>query len=116
MNDSTSTSMSQVLGQVGLLSVWAFGIIFIRQRWRRSILRAAPPRTGGLLVLRVFKRAAQSEEFLDRLLSFWRFAAPVDFIAGPDLAGAAIEPDEFFGFIRGAWAIGLCGRRRRSTL
>ena len=101
VNGSTSTTMGQVLGQVGLLSVWAFGIIFIRQRWRRSILRAAPPRTGGLLVLRVFKRAPQSEEFLDRLLSFWRFAAPVDFIAGPDLAGAAIEPDEFFGFIRG---------------
>ena len=57
VNDSTSTTMGQVLGQVGLLSVWAFGIIFIRQRWRRSILRAAPPRTGGLLVLRVFKRA-----------------------------------------------------------
>jgi len=101
LNGSASTSVGQVLEQVGLLSVWAFGIMGIRQRWRRSILRGAPTRTGGLLVLRVFKRAAQSEEFLDRLLSFWRFAAPVDFIAGPDLAGATMEPDEFFGFIRG---------------
>ena len=36
---------------------------------------------------------------MGQLLSFWRFAAPVRLIAGPDLAGANIEPDEFFAFI-----------------
>jgi hypothetical protein len=37
---------------------------------------------------------------MDRLLARWRFAAPVWMIAGPDLAGALMEPDEFFAYLR----------------
>jgi hypothetical protein len=81
------------------LPVWAFVIVFAVGRWRQRLLRKNPPTAGDLLILRVFKRAARSETFIDRLLSFWRFAAPVRLIAGPDLAGASIEPDEFFAFI-----------------
>lgn len=81
------------------LPVWALAIVFTVGKWRQRVIRGNPPAAGDLLLLRVFKRAARSETFIDRLLSFWRFAAPVRLIAGPDLAGASIEPDEFFAFI-----------------
>jgi hypothetical protein len=92
---------SDWLVSIGALLAWTYTIVFIRGRWRRRLMRRNPPAVGDLLVLRVFKQAAPSETFIDRLLSFWRFAAPVRLIAGPDLAGASIEPDEFFAFIRG---------------
>jgi hypothetical protein len=81
------------------LPVWAFVMVFAVSKWRQRLIRSNPPAAGDLLILRVFKQAARSETFIDRLLSFWRFAAPVRLIAGPDLAGASIEPDEFFAFI-----------------
>jgi hypothetical protein len=74
------------------------------RRWQRGILRKAPAPLGPLLVLRVFKGAAHSEAFMDRLMSFWRFAAPVWMIGGTDLAGANMEPGEFFAFLRGRLA------------
>ena len=64
--------------------------------WAR---RAAAPPLGALLMLRVFKPSQRSESFTDRFLARWRFAAPVWMIAGPDLAGAYMEPDEFFAFL-----------------
>jgi hypothetical protein len=51
------------------------------------------------LLLRVFKPSARSEAFMDRFMARWRFVAPVWMIAGPDLAGAYMEPDEFFAFV-----------------
>jgi hypothetical protein len=81
------------------LPAWAFAIAFTVGKWRQRLIRGNSPAAGDLLLLRVFKQAARSETFIDRLLSFWRFAAPVRLIAGPDLAGASIEPDEFFAFI-----------------
>ncbi len=66
-------------------------------RW--AVRRAEPPR-AALLLLRVFKPSRRSEAFIDRFLARWRFAAPVWMIAGPDLAGALMEPDEFFAFLR----------------
>ena len=101
---SQGTSVGTMLGEVGALLAWTFIIMLGGRTWRRRVLRTAPPPTGGLLILRVFKRPVQSEELIDRLLSYWRFAAPVHFIAGPDLAGASIEPDEFFAFMRGQLA------------
>jgi hypothetical protein len=61
--------------------------------------RAAPPPLPAMLLLRVFKPSARSEDFMDRFLARWRFIAPVWMIAGPDLAGAYMEPDEFFAFV-----------------
>lgn len=61
--------------------------------------RAAPPPLPAMLLLRVFKPSARSEDFMDRFLARWRFVAPVWMIAGPDLAGAYMEPDEFFSFM-----------------
>jgi hypothetical protein len=66
----------------------------------RWAVRRAPPPLPPLLLLRVFKPSARSEEFMDRFLARWRFAGPVWMIAGPDLAGAYMEPDEFFLFIQ----------------
>lgn len=66
--------------------------------WAR---RRAPPPCGALLMLRVFKPSARSEAFTDRFLARWRFAGPTWMIAGPDLAGGHLEPDEFFAFLRG---------------
>jgi hypothetical protein len=94
------SSLRDLVELVAVLGAWTWIVTLVRRRWRSRVVRAAPPPAGGLLILRVFKRAAQSEVFIDRLLSLWRFAGPVDFIAGPDLAGASIEPDEFFAFIR----------------
>lgn len=74
--------------------------------WRWAMLRSlarlmaqAPPVLPALLMLRVFKPSHRSEAFTDRLLARWRFAAPVWMIAGPDLAGACMEPDEFFAWL-----------------
>jgi len=93
-------SLRRLVALAAALAAWTVIVMLVRRRWRGRVLRSAPPPAGGLLILRVFKRAAQSEVFIDRLLSLWRFAGPVDFIAGPDLAGASIEPDEFFTFMR----------------
>ncbi len=95
-----AASLRELVELAIALSAWTCIVMLVRRRWRRRVVRAAPPPAGGLLILRVFKRAAQSEVFIDRFLSLWRFAGPVDFIAGPDLAGASIEPDEFFAFMR----------------
>lgn len=66
-------------------------------RWARH--GAAAP-CGALLMLRVFKPSTRSEAFTDRFLARWRFAGPTWMIAGPDLAGGHLEPDEFFAFLR----------------
>jgi hypothetical protein len=47
------------------------------------------------MLLRVFKPSERSEAFIDRFLARWRFAGPVWMIAGPDLAGAFMEPTNF---------------------
>jgi len=67
----------------------------------RRAVRAAAPSIGALLFLRVFKPSKRSEAFTDRFFAYWRFAAPVWMIAGPDLSGAYLEPNEFFAYLRG---------------
>jgi hypothetical protein len=68
--------------------------------WLRVIARSAAPPLRPLLLLRVFKGSSASEAFLDRFVAYWRFAGPVWMIGGPDLAGAQMEPTEFFAFLR----------------
>jgi hypothetical protein len=67
----------------------------------RGAVRTAAPSIGALLFLRVFKPSKRSEEFTDRFFAYWRFAAPIWMIAGPDLTGAYLEPNEFFAYLRG---------------
>jgi hypothetical protein len=86
---------------VGLLVVllWLAWRVTQRLALRWAVRRAAPARSP-LLLLRVFKPSGRSEAFMDRFLARWRFAAPVWMIGGPDLAGALMEPDEFFAYLR----------------
>ncbi|HET9976710.1 MAG TPA: hypothetical protein VFQ20_04685, partial [Burkholderiaceae bacterium] len=72
----------------------------VQRRVVAGLARSAPARGPALLVLRVFKPSARSESFMDRLLARWRFVGPTWMIAGPDLAGAFMEPDEFFVWLR----------------
>ena len=90
---------------VGLFVVlqWLAWRVAQRLALRWAVRRAAPPRSP-LLLLRVFKPSGRSEAFMDRFLARWRFAAPVWMIGGPDLAGALMEPDEFFAYLRRALA------------
>jgi hypothetical protein len=73
------------------------GVQRLALRWT---VRRAPKPLGALLLLRVFKPSERSEAFTDRFLARWRFAGPVWMIAGPDLAGAYLEPDEFFAYLQ----------------
>jgi hypothetical protein len=75
--------------------VWRV-VLGLAMRWA---VRRAAPALPPLLLLRVFKPSNRSEAFIDRFLARWRFFAPTWMIAGPDLAGAFMEPDEFFAFI-----------------
>jgi len=86
--------------------VLAVVIIWLLWRWLQAsalhaVVRTADPSIGPLLLLRVFKPSGRSQAFTDRFFAYWRFAAPVWMIAGPDLAGAYMEPDEFFKYLRG---------------
>lgn len=85
-----------VLAGVVMWLVWR---VAQRLALRWAVRHAEPPR-AALLLLRVFKPSQRSEAFIDRFLARWRFAAPVWMIAGPDLAGALMEPDEFFAYLR----------------
>ncbi len=95
--DKTGGSMEWV----GLLVVlmWLIWRVMQRLALRWAVRKAAPP-LPPLLLLRVFKPSGRSEAFIDRFLARWRFAAPIWMIAGPDLAGALMEPDEFFAYLR----------------
>ncbi|MEP7284041.1 MAG: hypothetical protein ABI696_18840, partial [Rubrivivax sp.] len=94
--------------RTGAAMEWvAAAILLLWLLWRglqRVVLwalarRHAPPPLPALLLLRVFKPSGRSEAFSDRFLARWRFAGPVWMIAGPDLAGAYMEPDEFLAFV-----------------
>jgi hypothetical protein len=84
------------------LAIVVFWLVW--RRMQRTVLRwtvrRAPEPLGALLLLRVFKPSDRSEAFTDRFLARWRFAGPVWMIAGPDLAGAYMEPDEFFAYLQ----------------
>lgn len=91
----------------GVMEWFGLAVVLLWLGWRvaqrlvlRWAVRRAAPAGSPLLLLRVFKPSGRSEAFMDRFLARWRFAAPVWMIAGPDLAGALMEPDEFFAYLR----------------
>jgi hypothetical protein len=93
----TQRSMEWVA--LAVLMVWLGWRLALRLALRWATRHAAP-HGPALLLLRVFKPSQRSEGFADRLLARWRFVGPVWLIAGPDLAGAFMEPDEFFAWLR----------------
>lgn len=97
--DERTGSAMEWVGAVILLLWFGWGALERAALWLAR--RGAPPPAGALLMLRVFKPSARTEAFTDRFLARWRFAGPTWMIAGPDLAGAHMEPDEFFAFVRG---------------
>ncbi len=88
-----------ILAGSAVLVCW-LGFRLALRAWLWAIVRSATPPLRALLLLRVFKGSSASEAFLDRFVAYWRFAAPVWMIGGPDLAGAQMEPTEFFAFLR----------------
>jgi hypothetical protein len=95
--ERTQRSMEWVA--LAVLIVWLIWRLALKLALRWATRRAAPS-GPALLLLRVFKPSQRSEGFADRLLARWRFVGPVWLIAGPDLAGAFMEPDEFFAWLR----------------
>jgi hypothetical protein len=89
--------IAEWLAIILLVAWWLWRLV--QRSLLRLITRKAPAPLGPLLFLRVFKPSSRSEVFTDRLLARWRFVAPVWMIAGPDLAGAYMEPDEFFAYL-----------------
>ena len=91
--------MSAELVCIAIVLLWLLWH-WLHSMARRAVVRTAAPAVGTLLFLRVFKPSSRSERFTDRFFAYWRFAGPVWMIAGPDLAGAYMEPTEFFAYIR----------------
>jgi hypothetical protein len=95
-------------GAAGNVAIWAGLGVFLcwivfrlaLKAWLWFVVRRASSPLGPLLLLRVFKGSSASQAFTDRFLAYWRFAGPVWMIGGPDLAGAQMEPTEFFAFLR----------------
>jgi hypothetical protein len=98
---SFESRTGRMMEWVALVVVLAWGGWRLAQRlalrWATRRAAAAGP---ALLLLRVFKPSNRSESFADRFLARWRYVGPVWLIAGPDLAGAFMEPDEFFAWLR----------------
>jgi hypothetical protein len=84
---------------IGMFAVYKL-VVLAGLALRRRVVGStgAPPR---LLLLRVFARGRQRRTFFDAFTEPWRFAGPVQLIAGLDLAGSTIEPHEFLDFVGG---------------
>lgn len=54
-----------------------------------------------LLLLRVFALGRRSEDVYRAVTTTWQHIGPIRLIAGPDLARATVEPDEFLTFAAG---------------
>ena len=86
--------------------VLAVVITWLLWRWLqasalRAVIRTADPPMGPLLLLRVFKPSGRSQAFTDRFSAYWRFCCAGLDDRRTDLAGAYMEPDEFFKYLRG---------------
>ncbi|MGA7413239.1 MAG: hypothetical protein WBW33_22380 [Bryobacteraceae bacterium] len=85
-------------GIVGLTGFVAYRIVA-----QLGLAMRHPPREPGmrLLVLRVFGFRGRSEKLFDSVAQRWRFRGGVAMIAGTDLAGRTIDPDDTLAFLAG---------------
>lgn len=74
--------------------VWVLVVPWLARGWVRP--RGPAP---TLLVLRVFQRDAAVGALFDRVVERWRVHGPVVLIAGTDLLGRTLDPDDLFTFL-----------------
>ena len=58
-----------------------------------------PARVPSLVQLRVFALGDESARLFEVVARYWRHVGAIRLIAGPDLAGATVEPHEFLAFL-----------------
>jgi hypothetical protein len=80
-----------------LLGAFAVYKLLVCLGLRQPESMAAKP----LLLLRVFGHAKRSERLLDEVGQRWRYAGPINLIAGTDLASSNLEPNELIQFWSG---------------
>ncbi len=89
-------------GVTWLLTVPAGFVLyrFVLSAARRWFLKPAKvPHT--LCFLRVFALGARTEVLLTSIARRWRHIGSIQLIAGPDVAGEAVQPQEFLDFLAG---------------
>ncbi|MBO0702946.1 MAG: hypothetical protein J2P38_08435, partial [Candidatus Dormibacteraeota bacterium] len=84
----------------------AFGLYLVTVRCGFPLLMPRRAARGGttLLVLRVFSLGKKSEKLFESMSRHWRYAGPVQLLAGPDLAETTVEPYQFLDFVTGRLA------------
>lgn len=94
-----------------LSGVVAFAVYKIVIRvWNRRAER--PPERVALLFLRVFSLGTRSERMFAAVARHWRYVGSVQFIAGPDLATATVEPHHFLEYVSGRLSRLFVGTRQ----
>ena len=90
------------VADVGVL-LWGAGVFGAIAAGTVALLRVVhrPDRPVRLLVLRVFAPRSDAHRLLESVGARWRYLGPVRLIGAPDLALAAVEPDEFLTFVAG---------------
>ncbi len=90
----------QGAGLAGLVQMLAWFWIPLASWGLRSWLVPAGP-APTLLVLRVFQQDAQVARLFDRVVERWRLSGNTVLIAGADLIGYTLDPDDLFTFLNG---------------
>ena len=78
--------------------------------WNRRAQRR--PERVALLFLRVFSLGTRSELMFAAVARHWRYVGSVQFIAGPDLAMATVEPHHFLDYVSGRLSRLFVGTRQ----
>jgi hypothetical protein len=89
---------------ISLLAFIVYKVVALAGFSRASGRISSSRKTPNLLLLRVFALGKRSERLFDRLAMYWRYAGGIRLIAGPDLAIATIDPQEFLDFVSGRLA------------
>ncbi len=63
------------------------------------LMQNKPARVPSLVQLRVFALGDESARLFEVVARYWRHVGAIRLIAGPDLAGPAVEPHEFLAFL-----------------
>ena len=85
-------------GPIWLLTILpALAIYKVVLRSGQFFLQNKPASVPSLVQLRVFALGDESARLFEVVARYWRHVGAIRLIAGPDLAGATVEPHEFSG-------------------